>query len=43
MPRKAKEEIIEEKKRFPKKLILKTTKSTKTTKTTAKATFQKRN
>ena len=42
MPRKAKEEIIEEKKKVSKKANTKTTKSTKTTKTTAKATSSKK-
>ena len=42
MPRKAKEEIIEEKKTVSKKANTKTTKSTKTTKTTAKATSSKK-
>ena len=41
MPRKAKEEIIEEKKTVSKKANTKTTKSTKTAKTTVKATFSK--
>ena len=38
MPRKAKEEIIEEKKTVSKKANTKTTKSTKNAKTTVKAT-----
>ena len=42
MQRKAKEEIIEEKKTVSKKANTKTTKSTKTTKTTAKATSSKK-
>ena len=42
MPRKAKEEIIEEKKTVSKKANTKTTKSTKTAKTTVKATSSKK-